>query len=98
MFFFDKKTELFQIIQATAALREIVQEVALAGLYLAAFYEKQHFMEWYIKKGISLNLSHFLQHAIGSGNWKKNTITEAEFRDLLSDKIEHGKENLMNIP
>jgi len=45
-------------------------------------------MEWYIKKGIPLNLSHFLQRAIGSGNWKKNTITEAEFRDLLSDKID----------
>ena len=45
-------------------------------------------MEWYIKKGIPLNLSHFLQRAIGSGNWKKNTMTEAEFRGLLSDKID----------
>ena len=45
-------------------------------------------MEWYIKKGIPLNLSHFLQRAIASDNWKKNTITEAEFRDLLNDKID----------
>ena len=29
--------------QATAALREIMQEVALAGLYRAAFYEKAAF-------------------------------------------------------
>ena len=45
-------------------------------------------MEWYIKKGISLNLSHFLQRAIGSGNWKNNTMTQAEFRDLLNKKID----------
>ena len=45
-------------------------------------------MEWYIKKGTPLNLSHFLQRAIGSGNWKKNTMTEAEFRDLLNNKID----------
>jgi predicted nucleotidyltransferase component of viral defense system len=45
-------------------------------------------MEWYIRKGIPLNLSHFLQRAIASDNWKKNTITETEFRDLLSDKID----------
>jgi hypothetical protein len=45
-------------------------------------------MEWYIKKGIPLNLSHFLQRSIGSGNWKKNTMTEAEFRDLLNNKID----------
>ncbi|HEV2482408.1 MAG TPA: nucleotidyl transferase AbiEii/AbiGii toxin family protein [Puia sp.] len=45
-------------------------------------------MEWYIKKGVPLNLSHFLQRAIGSGNWKKKAITEAEFRHLLSEKID----------
>jgi predicted nucleotidyltransferase component of viral defense system len=45
-------------------------------------------MEWYIKKGVPLKLSHFLLRAIGSGDWKKNTITKAEFRDLLQQKID----------
>lgn len=45
-------------------------------------------MEWYIKKGTTLHLSHFLLRAIGSGDWKKNTITEEEFRDLLRQKID----------
>ena len=45
-------------------------------------------MEWYIKKGTPLNLSHFLLRAIGSGDWKKSTITEDEFRALLSQKID----------
>jgi len=45
-------------------------------------------MEWYIRKGVPLKLSHFLQRAIGSGDWKKDSITEAEFKDLLSQKID----------
>ena len=45
-------------------------------------------MEWYIKKGIPLNLSHFVLRAIGSGDWKKSKITEKEFRDLLRQKID----------
>ncbi|HTI11605.1 MAG TPA: nucleotidyl transferase AbiEii/AbiGii toxin family protein [Puia sp.] len=45
-------------------------------------------MEWYIKKGTPLHLSHFMQRARGSGDWKKSTITEEEFRDLLSQKID----------
>jgi hypothetical protein len=45
-------------------------------------------MEWYIKKGIPLNLSHFLVRAIASGDWKKSKITEKEFRDLLKQKID----------
>ena len=44
-------------------------------------------MEWYIKKGTPLHLSHFLQRAIASGDWTKPTITEAEFRQLLQQKI-----------
>jgi hypothetical protein len=64
--------------QATAALRAIMQVVALAGLYRAGFY----------KKGAPLNLSHFVLRAIGSGDWKKSKITEKEFRDLLRQKID----------
>ena len=45
-------------------------------------------MEWYIKKGISLQLSHFLQRAKASGDWKKDVITPDEFRKLLSGKID----------
>ncbi|MGO8063844.1 hypothetical protein ACC716_37500, partial [Rhizobium johnstonii] len=41
-------------------------------------------MEWYIKKGIPLNLQHFLMRAKDSGDWKKETITEPEFRTLLN--------------
>jgi predicted nucleotidyltransferase component of viral defense system len=44
-------------------------------------------MEWYIKKGIPLNLSHFLLRAQASGDWKNSTITEEEFRVLLRKKI-----------
>ena len=45
-------------------------------------------MEWYIKKGIKLDLSHFLTRAQDSDDWKKETISEKEFRELLSQKIE----------
>lgn len=45
-------------------------------------------MEWYIKKGISLNLNHFVLRALDSGDWKKKTITEEEFRELLSARID----------
>ena len=45
-------------------------------------------MEWYIKKGIKLDLSHFLTRAQDSGDWKEETISEKEFRELLSKKID----------
>ncbi|HEY4063002.1 MAG TPA: nucleotidyl transferase AbiEii/AbiGii toxin family protein [Puia sp.] len=45
-------------------------------------------MEWYIKKGVPLSLSHFLQRAIGSGDWNKHTITSVEFFDMLKNKID----------
>lgn len=48
-------------------------------------------MEWYIKKGYSLNLDHFLLRAIDSGDWKKETITEQEFRTLLKERIDSVK-------
>lgn len=48
-------------------------------------------MEWYIKKGYSLNLNHFLLRAINSGDWKKETINEDEFRALLRKKIDTVK-------
>lgn len=45
-------------------------------------------MEWYIKKGEALNLSHFLLRAKDSGSWEKETITEDELRALLKTKID----------
>lgn len=44
-------------------------------------------MEWYIRKGVALNLEHFLQRAQGSGDWDMPTISKEEFFDLLRDKI-----------
>ena len=46
-------------------------------------------LEWYIKKGIPVQLSHFLERAIESGDWQKDTISETEFRNLLLVKIEN---------
>lgn len=48
-------------------------------------------MEWYIKKGYEFNLDHFLLRAIDSGDWKKDKISETEFRALLSEKIDKVK-------
>jgi predicted nucleotidyltransferase component of viral defense system len=45
-------------------------------------------MEWYIKKRIELDLSHFLTRAQDSGDWKEDTISAIEFRELLSKKID----------
>ena len=45
-------------------------------------------MEWYIKKGVSLNLAHFLKRSIASGDWQNDTISEVEFRHLLDQKID----------
>lgn len=44
-------------------------------------------MEWYIKKGVPLNLKHFLARTKDSGDWDKETITETQFRELLDIKI-----------
>lgn len=48
-------------------------------------------MEWYIKNRYQLNLEHFLIRAIDSGDWKKKTISESEFRELLAAKIDNVK-------
>lgn len=44
-------------------------------------------MEWYIKKGIPLNLNHFVLRARDSGDWKEDPMTEKGFHDLLKQKI-----------
>jgi hypothetical protein len=52
-------------------------------------------MEWYIRKGITLNLKHFAQRAKDSGNWDQENISEIEFRELLNTKI--GTVNFQRI-
>jgi predicted nucleotidyltransferase component of viral defense system len=44
-------------------------------------------LEWYIKKGVKLNLNHFLARAIDSGDWTKEKISELEFMTLVYEKI-----------
>lgn len=48
-------------------------------------------MEWYIRKGIPLNLAHFVIRAKDSRDWNKEGITESEFRELLKQKIDTVK-------
>lgn len=45
-------------------------------------------MEWYIRKGIPLNLKHLAVRAKDSGDWDNEELTEAELRQLLKEKIE----------
>ena len=45
-------------------------------------------MEWYIKKGVRLNLAHFLRRAQDSGDWNDSTISKEQFMKLLEDRIE----------
>lgn len=44
-------------------------------------------MEWYIKKGVPLNLQHFLRRAVDSGDLEKATISKEEFLLLMEQKI-----------
>lgn len=44
-------------------------------------------LEWYIKKGIPLDLDHFLQRAQDTGDWKDETINGAQVIQLLEEKI-----------
>lgn len=46
-------------------------------------------LEWYIKKGINLNLQHFLSRARDSSDWSKETISKSEFKKLLIARIEN---------
>jgi hypothetical protein len=45
-------------------------------------------MEWYIRKNIPLHLGHFVRRAIDSGDWKGETISPEQFRQLLTDRID----------
>lgn len=44
-------------------------------------------LEWYIKKGIPIDLDHFLLRAKDTGDWKGENITADQFLEMLSLKI-----------
>jgi predicted nucleotidyltransferase component of viral defense system len=44
-------------------------------------------LDWYIKKGVKLNLTHFCQRAIESGDWAQESMTKAQLLELLALKI-----------
>lgn len=45
-------------------------------------------LEWYIKKGVPLNLHHFLLRARDSGDWQGENITKEDVIKLLHAKID----------
>ena len=59
-------------------------------------------MEWYIKKGVELNLEHFCKRAIESGHWSEEAISKNQLLELLHakikiTKIENVKEDLIRF-
>jgi predicted nucleotidyltransferase component of viral defense system len=44
-------------------------------------------LEWYIKKGVKLNVTHFCQRAIESGDWAQESMTKDQLLELLALKI-----------
>lgn len=45
-------------------------------------------LEWYIKKGVTLDIGHFAQRARDSGDWQQNAISPEQILELLRTKIE----------
>ena len=45
-------------------------------------------LEWYIKKGISLDVNHFLARAKDTNDWHKGDISKGQIIQLLNSKIE----------
>jgi len=43
--------------------------------------------EWYVRKGITMNLKHFIERARGSGDLAAKELSESQLRELLSDRI-----------
>jgi len=44
-------------------------------------------LEWYIRKGVTLNLDHLQKRAFDSGDWKNKKMTRAQLMTLLTEKI-----------
>ena len=45
-------------------------------------------MEWYIRKGVPLNMHHFLQRAKETNDWNEDQISQEQILQLLISKIE----------
>jgi predicted nucleotidyltransferase component of viral defense system len=45
-------------------------------------------LEWYIKKGIPLDVGHFLSRAKDTGDWEADEITREQIIELLKNKID----------
>lgn len=45
-------------------------------------------MEWYIRKRVPLHLGHLLIRAQDSGDWNEKEMNQAQFMNLLQDKIQ----------
>ena len=45
-------------------------------------------LEWYIKKGVALDLHHFLLRSNDTGNWTDEVISKDQVIQLLIDKID----------
>lgn len=43
--------------------------------------------EWYMKKGVAMNLKHFIERAKGSGDLANEQLTEEQFKKLLTARI-----------
>ncbi|MDP2388123.1 MAG: nucleotidyl transferase AbiEii/AbiGii toxin family protein [Bacteroidota bacterium] len=43
--------------------------------------------EWYIKKGIVLDINHFHKRAKDTGDWKEKTISQKQITNLLSERF-----------
>jgi len=46
-------------------------------------------LEWYIKKGIPLDVNHFLARAKDTGDWHEETITSSQIVELMHKKIDN---------
>jgi len=46
-------------------------------------------MEWYIRKGVPLNMHHFLQRAKETNDWTEDQISQEQILQLLNTKIEN---------
>jgi predicted nucleotidyltransferase component of viral defense system len=44
-------------------------------------------LEWYIRKGIPLDINHFFQRAKDTGDWTNDTISQEQILQLLYDKL-----------
>lgn len=44
--------------------------------------------EWYVKKGVAMNLKHFIERANGSGDLAGKKLTEQQFKKLLATRID----------